>query len=662
MKCSMKSIISTLLLAATVSWGGDDVSTQLTGRIFLAGESTPVQGAQVILFDLSNLSVQGIGAIDGEGRFAFAMDFASAPTSALPEYFSLQQNFPNPFNPSTVIPYELDRAAPVRLEIFNALGQQIGILVDGIRAGGRHRAIWDGRDDRGRGVAAGIYVYRLTVDGISRSRRMVLIDGRGGSAFFSELSSAGSDLSDISSRASEFRSFGLVVAGAGLETCVYPEIPSGVHSHHLEFEVARVENGTAPKLAVDAMGVLGDVNDDSVVNIVDALIIATYQINPDISIPNGGVIVLGDVNDDGVVDIVDALMVATYGVDPANVALPPGIGAVIELPNRPPVLATIGNWSVAPGDELVLELSASDPDGDPLSFAVSDHPDGASLTGHTFTWAPTPSQMGSYRLTFSVADGRGGAAAETITLNTPELIAELPDGVLMEFVWIDPGTFLMGASPSEAGRDEDEGPQHQVTITQGFYMGKYEITQAQWEAVVGTRPWLGMANVRETPNHPAVFISWDHVKEFIRVLNELTGDKLYRLPTEAEWEYAARAGTTTSWSFGDDESRMGDYAWYDANAWNIGEDYAHPVGTKLPNPWGLYDMHGNVGEWVQDAFGFYEAGPQVDPQGANAWADRVVRSGNFGRYSILLRSASRSKVLATVTRRSTIGSRLLRLR
>lgn len=224
-------------------------------------------------------------------------------------------------------------------------------------------------------------------------------------------------------------------------------------------------------------------------------------------------------------------------------------------------------------------------------------------------------------------------------------IALLPGNQTMEFVWIEPGTFLMGSPSSEPARFDDEN-QHSVTITEGFYLGKYEITQGQWEAVMGTKPWRGQSSVRDNPAHPVVYISWTDVQAFIRRLNEASGRTIYRLPSEAEWEYAARAGTITRWSFGDNESQLGKYAWYRDNAWDVGLKWGQPVGTKLPNPWGLYDMHGNVWEWVQD---WYWSG-----------TSRVYRGGNFGNFAHSLRSAQRAKFSPSV-RTSGIGARLLRI-
>ena len=190
---------------------------------------------------------------------------------------------------------------------------------------------------------------------------------------------------------------------------------------------------------------------------------------------------------------------------------------------------------------------------------------------------------------------------------------------------------MMGSPPSEPRRGKDEGPQHEVTITRGFRLGKYEITQGQWESVMGTRPWSGKRYVQVSPDHPAVYISWEDVQSFIGRLNGVEGKFLYRLPTEAEWECAARAGTTGRWAFGDDEARLREHVWYRTNTWNEGLRYAFRVGTKSPNPWHLHDMHGNVWEWCLDWYGsgYYSGSPDVDPQGPPSGAHRVLRGGSF---------------------------------
>ena len=244
------------------------------------------------------------------------------------------------------------------------------------------------------------------------------------------------------------------------------------------------------------------------------------------------------------------------------------------------------------------------------------------------------------------------------------ITVDLPGGVTMDFMWIEPGTFSMGSPLTEEGREDDEGPQHAVTITQGVYLGKYEITQGQWEGVMGTTPWAGMDYVQSNPNHPAVYISWEDVQAFIRKLNQAEGREVYRLPTEAEWEYACRAGTSARWSFGDDESLLGDYAWYKDNAWGAGLHYAQPVGTRLPNPWGLYDMYGNVYEWCQDWYGdeYYRISPGIDPLGPADGSYRVLRGGSVWHTAQHVRSADRRGTSTPGYNSDKLGARLLKIR
>ena len=239
-----------------------------------------------------------------------------------------------------------------------------------------------------------------------------------------------------------------------------------------------------------------------------------------------------------------------------------------------------------------------------------------------------------------------------------ETTVELPGGATMDFVWIEPGTFMMGSPESEPWRYDGEGPRHPVTISRGFYLGKYKLTQGQWESVIGTPPRSGENKGQEYPNHPVVYISWEDVQAFIQKLNEVAEEETYRLPTEAEWEYACRAGTTTRFSFGKDESRLGDYAWYSGNSSPYG---MKDVGTKLSNAWGLHDMHGNVYEWCQDWYGNYSSGAQIDPTGPASGHYRVKRGGSFIYSARGARSAYRSSA-SPGFRSSFAGVRLLRIR
>jgi formylglycine-generating enzyme required for sulfatase activity len=173
-----------------------------------------------------------------------------------------------------------------------------------------------------------------------------------------------------------------------------------------------------------------------------------------------------------------------------------------------------------------------------------------------------------------------------------------------------------------------------------FYMQTTEVTQGQWKAVMGTEPWKGKGDVREGANYAATHVSWDDAIAYCKKLSEAE-DKTYRLPTEAEWEYACRAGTETAWSFGDDEKALGDYAWYRENTTDIGEEYAHQVELKKPNAFGLYDMHGNVYEWCHDYYGVYKQSPAQDPPGPARGSFRVLRGGSWNENSRCRSSAFR---------------------
>jgi formylglycine-generating enzyme required for sulfatase activity len=160
---------------------------------------------------------------------------------------------------------------------------------------------------------------------------------------------------------------------------------------------------------------------------------------------------------------------------------------------------------------------------------------------------------------------------------------------------------------------------------------------------MGTEPWKGEDYVQEGDDYPAVYVSWDDAVEFCKKLSAMEG-KVYRLPTEAEWEYACRGGTKTAFSFGNDEAELSKYAWWGGyfgagNASN--EQYAHRVAQKLPNPYGLLDMHGNVWEWCSDWYADYRSTPLTDPRGPSSGSSRVLRGGswNFGPY--VVRCASR---------------------
>jgi formylglycine-generating enzyme required for sulfatase activity len=238
-------------------------------------------------------------------------------------------------------------------------------------------------------------------------------------------------------------------------------------------------------------------------------------------------------------------------------------------------------------------------------------------------------------------------------------VKSITNTIGMKLNKIPAGTFLMGSPEGETGRRDDE-TQHPVTISKPFYMQTTEVTQGQWKEVMGTEPWKGKRYVKEGPNYPATYVSWNDAVAYCKNLSEKEG-KTYRLPTEAEWEYACRAGTETRWSFGDDEKELGDYAWYRDNVYDIDELYAHQVGLKKPNAFGLYDMHGNVWEWCHDYFeeDYYKQSPEMDPTGPTSGSFRVFRGGSWFVYSRVTRSAHRRRFDAAA-RSNYFGFRLVR--
>jgi formylglycine-generating enzyme required for sulfatase activity len=210
---------------------------------------------------------------------------------------------------------------------------------------------------------------------------------------------------------------------------------------------------------------------------------------------------------------------------------------------------------------------------------------------------------------------------------------DLGDGVKMEFVLIQPGSFVMGTD-EDNDPDSDASPRRRVTLTQPFYLGKYEVTQEQWEKVMGRNP-----SHFQGAKQPVDTVSWNACQEFLAKLQKRTGRK-FALPTEAQWEFACRAGTRTPWSFGDSDAAMGDYAW---NRDNSGQT-THAVGEKQPNAWGLYDMHGNVAEWCADWYAkhTYSRGDATDPFGPSSGDSRIARGGAWGDDSGYLKCTYRN--------------------
>ena len=237
-------------------------------------------------------------------------------------------------------------------------------------------------------------------------------------------------------------------------------------------------------------------------------------------------------------------------------------------------------------------------------------------------------------------------ATQPSTQPAKELVFDLGNKVTMKLALIPAGKFTMGSPAGEKDRFKEEGPQHEVTISKPFYMGVYTVTQAQWQAVMGTTVSQQRDKVNKDlellgdgEDHPMCYVNWNEAAQFCTALSKKTG-KTVRLPTEAQWEYACRAGSKTRFSYGDDDdyAKLGDYAWYVKNR----DGKNHPVGQKKPNDWGLYDMYGNVWQWCADWFASYTNASTTDPAGPASGSWRVLRGCGSASDPRYCRSAYRS--------------------
>jgi formylglycine-generating enzyme required for sulfatase activity len=280
---------------------------------------------------------------------------------------------------------------------------------------------------------------------------------------------------------------------------------------------------------------------------------------------------------------------------------------------------------------------------------ASDSLDGNLSSSIAVSGTVDVNTTGTYILSYTVSDAAGNEASISRTVNIIERpasthTADLNASVSLEMIWVDPGTFMMGSPTTEVGRNTNE-TQHEVTLTQGFYLGKYEVTQAQYEAVMtgntdglSAKPsrWGGVGL-----NYPVENVGYHAVQKFLTRLNEQEAGNIpagwaYVLPTEAQWEYACRAGTTTAYSWGDTIT---------TNNANYGNWDFRDVGQYSANPWGFFDMHGNAWEWTADAWGNYATGAQTDPFNAGAtgtYRVTVARGGSCYDAGQYLRSAQRN--------------------
>lgn len=339
--------------------------------------------------------------------------------------------------------------------------------------------------------------------------------------------------------------------------------------------------------------------------------------------------------------------------DPLVVGVSPAPNRETKPPDKAPV-ATIAVKAEATEPASNVPLRASNT---PLS------------AGETPKAKPEPAREKTeeeMKSAVATTSGRGhpsGVAAGSSSANLKPDAAPTPDEILtsgttagqvwnknslaIPFRWCPPGTFTMGTP----GATDDESPVS-VTLTLGFWLAETEVTQGQWERVMGTTPWKNQLNVKEGADYPATYVCHsgesDSAVDFCqkyteseRAAGRLPANWEYRLPTEAQWEYACRAGTVTHYSFGDNDNDLGDHAWFDKNAYDIDEKFAHRVGTKKANGWGLRDMHGNVWEWCADWYGNQLPGG-TDPMGVSLVSNRVYRGGGWSRDAANCRAAIRN--------------------
>ena len=307
------SFLMVCLVGLLVSVDASPVSSpMIEGQVRLSNGS-PVVGAQVVLFDLADLRRGLVGQAITDEAGQFALPLAAGGGWVMPSEVGLGPNYPNPFNPSTLIPYQLAATSPVRLEVFNILGQRVATLVDGQQEAGAYVARWDGTDAVGRAAASGVYFYRLTVAGAHWTGKMVLVDGQagvplGGGSVAAVPLAAGSGSS---------ATYGLVVSGEGLVTYADSDFVVEAGQGPVELEVAAEPNGRG-KVVASLEGMLGDVDNNGRVDMDDGLLVAMLSVDPALLLPHHGVMTLGDVNCDGRVELDDAGLLAAYVANPSD--------------------------------------------------------------------------------------------------------------------------------------------------------------------------------------------------------------------------------------------------------------------------------------------------------------------------------------------------------
>ena len=315
---------------------------------------------------------------------------------------------------------------------------------------------------------------------------------------------------------------------------------------------------------------------------------------------------------------------------------------------RPPGITSPGSALGQSGSPFSYQITVSS-DLAITGYGASGLPTGLGVDPGSGLISGTVATPGTNVATVYATNSSGSGSA-SVTFNFRASLAT-------EMVNVSAGTFNLGSPANEPGRSPDEGPQTQVVLTRGFMIGKYEVSQAEYQAVRGTNPSLSVVD----PTRPVEAVSWRDATNFCSLLTgrdrasgRISANSFYRLPTEAEWEYAARAGSSTAYSFGNDPSLLGQYAWFSTNGVGI----THPVGQKLPNAWGLFDTAGNTWEYCSDYYGAYPGGAVIDPQGPSTGNSRVLRGGSWNSSQSDCRSAVRLQIMES-DRHTDVGFRIV---
>jgi formylglycine-generating enzyme required for sulfatase activity len=257
-------------------------------------------------------------------------------------------------------------------------------------------------------------------------------------------------------------------------------------------------------------------------------------------------------------------------------------------------------------------------------------------------------------------DAAAGRGAKTYAGDANRRVRD-DNGLKTKLIWCSPGDFTMGHLRKE---DPNQANEVHVVLTKGFWLGQHEVTQGEWEQVMHTTPWKGKKRIREGRDYPATYVSWESASRYLETLTaaehsagRLPAGWTYTLPTEAQWEYACRAGTRSRFSFGDNASALKEYAWFKENTKDVAESHAHQVAAKKPNPWGFYDMHGNVEEWCRDRYAPDLPGG-TDPEVTTGDLAPVFRGGGWDSAAIGCSSAQRWAAGHQFLRSGDIGFRV----